>query len=407
VTQAGNFADVEIAIVGGGPAGAALAVRLASEGRAVALFERLPQPRWRASGVYSSPLTRRRLHALGLDVAQLADLVRPISAMVVQTADGSARASLDYAAPHHACGVDRVRLEQALLERARAAGAQVYEGATVRQVHLGSRGAGLLVSSGGRVAWWRSRLVVGADGPSSVVARAAGVHLPMRRFRRAALTGHRADPQAAPPGQPMTARMLLGNGWYLGIAPVPGGRVNLGLVLGEAELRRRLAAGSTLDDVIDAALAASRGTNRELIAAVRTDAVQAHLPLAHRVRSAAGQSFVLVGDAAGFIDPLSGEGLHRALVSADLAAGAISQWSAGDRSALSDYDRRLRARFRSKDVVAWVLQLFAANPPLAGYALRRLAERHTERRLLAQRLADRGPASSLLDPRFLVRVLKP
>ena len=58
--------EVEVAIVGGGPAGAALAIQLASAGVEVALFERQSAPRWRACGVYSSPLTRGALISLDL-----------------------------------------------------------------------------------------------------------------------------------------------------------------------------------------------------------------------------------------------------------------------------------------------------------------------------------------------------
>lgn len=402
----GNQRQVEVAIVGGGPAGAALATHLADAGREVVIFERLAAPRWRASGVYSSPLTRRRLASLGLATDQLDALIRPIGAMVVESAEGGAKARLEYEAPNTACGVDRVRLEEVLLGRAAQAGASVHEQATVRQVHLGDRGSGLLVSTANGPSWWHACLVVGADGPSSLVARAAGVGLASRRFRRAALTGHRADDASAPVGQPMDARMIVGRGWYLGIAPVPGGRVNLGYVLSEAALRRRLARGSSSEDLVDGALRQS-GDTRRWLAAQPTDELQAHLPLTHRVRRAAGPGFLLVGDAAGFIDPLSGEGLHRALVSAEMAALAIERWATGDQMALSDYDRRLRARFRSKDIVSWLLQLFLLQPHLTRYALARLARRDAARAILARGLADLTPASELVDPRFHVRMLAP
>lgn len=399
--------QVEVAIVGGGPAGAALATRLALSGREVVLFERLAAPRWRAGGVYSSPLTRRRLASLGLATEQLDALIRPIAGMVVRSADGRASARLEYEPPATACGLDRVRLEEVLLGRAALAGASVQTEATVRQVHIGDRASGLLVSSAHGPSWWHARLVVGADGPSSLVARAAGVSVASRRFRRAALTGHRADEAAPPAGRPMDAQMIVGKGWYLGIAPVPGARVNLGYVLGEPTLRRRLAEGSGLEALMDDALRQSGEGARRWLAARATDELQAHLPLAHRVRRAAGPGFLLVGDAAGFLDPLSGEGLHRALMSAHMAALAIERWAAGDRMSLSDYDRRLRARFRSKDVVSWLLQLFLLQPDLTRYALARLGRRGDTRQILARGLADLSPASKLLDPRFHVRMLAP
>lgn len=403
--------ETEVAVIGGGPAGAALAARLAAGGRETVLFERLPQPRWRAGGVYTSPLTRRRLLDLGLPPAVVDELIRPISAMVVTMAEGDASCRLEYGPPH-ACGVDRVRLERALLALARAQGATVYEGAPLIGLDLGGRPR-LTVSGATGAQAWRATLVIGADGPSSMVARAAGVTRPARRFRRAALTVHRADPSAPPETTPMEAEVVLGAGWYCGIAPVPGGRVNLGLVLGETDLRRELAGGGGLGGglggVLDRRLELlpPRASARAWVRAPATDEIQVALPLAHRVRRTAGRNFLLVGDAAGFLDPLSGEGLQRALASAELAADAIGRWSAGDPGALAGYDRRLSARFRGKDALSWLLQGFLGQPLLARHALRKLSRHGRQRDTFAGALADMLPSSRVLDPRFLARVLAP
>jgi flavin-dependent dehydrogenase len=177
----------------------------------------------------------------------------------------------------------------------------------------------------------------------------------------------------------------------------------LGLVMDEATLRRRLSRSrpaSVVDEVAGTLIGADG-----LVDARPTDEVAAHLPLAHRVRRVAGDGYVLVGDAAGFVDPLSGEGLHRALVSADLAADAIDRHLGGDRLALGEYDRHLRARFRSKDVLSWALQLFMLRPALAQRAISRLDQRPDMRRTFAAALADLAPASTVLDPRFVARLL--
>jgi len=388
--------EAEVVVVGGGPAGAAVAAHLVTAGREVVVLERLARPVWRACGVYTSPLTRRRLAGVGLTTADLERLIRPISAMNIETADGKARCRLEYPPPHSASGVDRVHLEQALLGLIRARGVRVFEGAVVRSVELRSGGARLAVSQSDGVATWNARLVVGADGPTSVVARAARVSMTPSWFRRGALTGHRAFTLD-------DARMVIGDGWYIGLAPVPRGRVNLGLVMDEATLRRRLShsrPASVVDEVVGTLIGADG-----LVDARPTDEVAAHLPLAHRVRRVSGDGYVLVGDAAGFVDPLSGEGLHRALVSADLAADAIDRHLGGDRLALGEYDRHLRARFRSKDVLSWALQLFMLRPALAQRAISRLDQRPDMRRTFAAALADLAPASTVLDPRFVARLL--
>ena len=115
---------------------------------------------------------------------------------------------------------------------------------------------------------------------------------------------------------------------------------------------------------------------------------------------------VAVGDAAGFLDPFTGEGLHRALVSARLAAGVVlgNEGLATDTMA---YDRAMRRRFRAKDLVSLLVQAFLARPLLFEYAARRLADREPVRETLGQVIGDLVPASRALDPRLLGRLLAP
>jgi flavin-dependent dehydrogenase len=397
---------VEVAIVGGGPAGAALAIALASAGREVVVFERQTEPRWRAGGVYSSPRTWRSLRDLGLDPGAVAALVRPIPAMEVRTTR-SAACRLEHEAPY-ACGVDRVRLEAALLARAREAGACVLEGRPVRALGLDPAGPAVLTVSerGAAPRHWRARTVVGADGPRSLVARAAGVDAGVRWYRRAGITVHLADHGAAVAGRPATATMTLGDGWYCGIAPVPGDRVNVGIVLPVDRLAAAAGSRAHPEDLVTSILASLPGPAGALHAAPPTDRVRVALPLAHRPRRVAGPGWLLVGDAAGFIDPLSGEGLQRAFASAARAADVLL--GDHDRAATADlYHRWMRGRYRPKDAVSWVLQAFLARPGLAGYALDRMARRPSLARTFGAVLTDLAPATRALDPRFLARLLAP
>ena len=75
---------------------------------------------------------------------------------------------------------------------------------------------------------------------------------------------------------------------------------------------------------------------------------RARRPVGSRVVPRAGRGWLLVGDAAGFLDPFTGEGLHRALRSAELAAAAIDRHLAGDAGALAAYDRALARRTRAE-----------------------------------------------------------
>jgi flavin-dependent dehydrogenase len=371
------------------------------------VFERRPSPAWRASGVYGSPSIRAHLEALGLDRAAVSALIRPIRAMDVRTTTG-AGCVLEHEPPW-ACGVDRVRLERSLLDRASAAGATVREGSAVRGVSLpmgGEQGHVEVTGRDGRTLRWRAGLVVGADGPRSLVARAAGVDRPIGWFRRGAITVHHADPDAPPDGLPATAELVVGTGWYCGIAPVPRGRVNVGVVVGPDRLRARVGSGQDPGRVVDDVIGRLPGPVRAWQRAGRTDEVRVAFPLAHRPRRLGGPGWLLVGDAAGFIDPLSGEGILRALRSARDAADAILGDLGLDATAVA-YDRRMRARTDGKDIVSWLLQAFLARPALAGYALGRLGRREDLRETFSRVLADLEPASRAVDPRYLLRVLAP
>ncbi|MEO5941634.1 MAG: hypothetical protein ABIQ76_12175, partial [Candidatus Limnocylindrales bacterium] len=137
------------------------------------------------------------------------------------------------------------------------------------------------------------------------------------------------------------------------------------------------------------------------------DAVEGASPVGVRVTRRAGPDWLLVGDAAGFLDPFTGEGLHRALRSAELAVTAIDGLLGGDRLALAGYDRRLARLTRAKDLVSLLVQGFLVAPPVLEYAARRLADRSAVRETMGLVMGDLVPATSAFDPRFLVGLLRP
>jgi flavin-dependent dehydrogenase len=406
----GPLRTAAVAVVGGGPAGAATAARLAAAGLEVALFERRAAPRWRASGVYTSPMSRLALLELGLAATNVNELLRPISELRVETTRGAACRLLHEAAGP-AAGVDRVRLEEVLLDHARARGALVHEGAVVRSVAAGPGASGfeMAVSTSSGTERWRTRWLVGADGPRSLVGRSLGLsgRPPGRgggrlRLRRAGLSQHRVDPAAAPEGVAMPARLVFGLGWYCGLTPVPRGRVNVGIVVTPDLLGPDPVA--VVDRVVDSLPSVADDGWRQ---APRTDQLAVAYPLAHRPRRVAGHRAVLVGDAAGFIDPVTGEGLYRAFRSADMAADALLSAERGRDGALDAYDRRLRSDYARKDAISYLFQLFMRYPAVLDYAVARLDRRASPRAIFAQVMSDLLPPDRALDPRFVAQLLAP
>ncbi len=398
--------DVEIAVVGGGLAGAVLAARLAASGHEVVVLERDPRWRWRAGGVFTSPAAVAALRRAGLDDATLCAVARPIPAMRVETPGGTSF-RLTYgsdAGGEPAVGFDRSRLDPALLALARRAGADVRPGWTVNAVDLAT-GRLAVRGPGGAVTSLRAGTVAGADGRRSIVALAAGVDRLPRLAPRIGLTYHLRDPD---PTGTRDARMRLVRDGYVGIAPVAGGSVNVGIVLGRswrAELATRGARA-----VADAIVAAIPGRDDDSAAwrdGPPTDAVAGAWPLGHRVTRRAGRGWILVGDAAGFLDPFTGEGIHRGLVSAELAAAAIHARSRGRRDAFAAYDRAMRRRFLAKDGVSALVQVFLARPALFEYAARRVATRPAVRATMGLVMGDLEGAGRVLDPRYLAALLAP
>jgi flavin-dependent dehydrogenase len=304
-------------------------------------------------------------------------------------------------------GFERRILDEALLAMARTAGVDVRTGTTVTRAGLGHGRPRVFVQDATGVRELDARVVVGADGVRSMIARAAGVSRPARFGRRVGLTYHVVDPR--PPGTARDARMVLLENAYCGLAPVPGGRLNVGIVLAGPAWQRHLAAdgaGAVVTEVLSAIPRAADDPT-DWAVAERSDPIEGAAPLGHRVARRSGDGWLLVGDAAGFLDPLTGEGLHRALVSAELAADAIDRHLGGSASALRGYDRAMTARFRSKDVVTLLIQAFLARPALIRHAARRLARRDPLRETMGLVLGDLVPATRALEPSFLAGLLGP
>ncbi|MGB7220154.1 MAG: FAD-dependent monooxygenase [Vicinamibacterales bacterium] len=314
--------DDDVIVVGAGPAGAVAATLLARAGARVRLIDRLCFPRDKLCGDTVNPGTLAILRRLGMAGAVEGRGLR-VDGMVV-TGERGVRVACRY--PHDLYGRALVRREMdlALVEHALAAGAQFEPQTVVRRaiVHEGRplRVAGVVVGVSGSERELRSRVVIAADGRHSTVAFGLGLARHPKRPRRWAL-GAYFDNVA---GLSACGEMHVRRGRYIGVAPVPGGLTNVCLVkawdpaAGDIPLRDP-AAALRRELTRDPALA-------DRFAAARLVAPPVVLgPLAVDVRDAGLDGLFLAGDAAGFIDPMTGDGLRFAVHGAELVARAALQ----------------------------------------------------------------------------------
>jgi flavin-dependent dehydrogenase len=399
----------EVAVVGGGPAGAVVATLLARAGREVVLFDRAPVARWRAGGVFTSPATITALRRIGVETAVLRALARPIPGLRVETLRGTSfRLTYgdDGSLAATAVGLDRPAFDSALLEMAERAGADVRMGVAVRRVTVGGERAELAIQRGTTTGTVEANVVIGADGLRSVVARSVGVVRRAPLGPRVGLTYHLRDPE---PDVLRDGRMCVLDGAYCGLAPVAGGRINVGIVLASPDWRQELSerGAAAVATRIVAAVRVAPDEPRGWRDGEPCDEIAGAAPLGHRVARRAGDGWLLVGDAAGFLDPFTGEGLHRALVSAELAAASVDAHLRGERGVLRRYDRAMAARFTTKDVVSRVVTAFLDHPAAFEHVASRLARRAAVRETMGLVMGDLVAASRALDPRFLAALLAP
>jgi len=303
---------------------------------------------------------------------------------------------------HRALAVRREFLDQALVDQARDAGVAVHLGVTVVDVLRGPAGvAGLVARAGSETRAFSARLLIGADGSKSLVGRQAGLEAASRWPARVGLVTHYSGVD----GLEDHGEMHVGRHVYCGLAPLGCGVVNVGLV---TSVGRARALGSG-EAVLNWALRRLPAVAGLLENGRRIDRLRGCAPLAHRRLRPHAPGLLLVGDAAGFLDPFTGEGVFRALRGAELAISvATAALRSGDVSAgaLAPYAHLRRRAFAAKDRLCLLVQSFVAVPALLDYAVQRL-NRRSEAAQLAAALGDFASADDVLRPQSLWNLLRP
>jgi flavin-dependent dehydrogenase len=319
-----------VAIVGGGPAGSTLAALLARKGKSVVLFAG-PRRRTLVVGESLVPAVVPILARLGVEeeVAEISTY-KPGATVTFSEADRYPLPFVDAEGtlPPYSYNTPRADFDRILLDAARRAGAHVVE--EVARIERTGPDSIALADAARRAA----RPVLGGAAPDLIVDATGRARLVSRRLELPAIAGPRKDTALFAhyesavldrPGHIHVDRNARGWGWRI---PLPG-RVSVGVVVERRHLR-----GDTREEQLDhmvktdSALRAITPTRR-LTDVARYDNYQ--------LRSArlVGDGWVLVGDAAGFADPIFSTGTYLAMRGAEMLADALS---VGASSALSNYE---------------------------------------------------------------------
>lgn len=317
----------DVAVIGGGPGGAALATFLARAGHRCVIFEQAQFPRYHI-GESLIPHTHGIFDRLGL-LPKLRASAFPVKHSVRFVSD-SGKESVPFYFSETIPGerartwqVERSQFDTMMLDHARANGVEVHEQTSIDKVLFdGGRAVGVqTVSADGTRAEVRSKVVVDASGRACIIGRQLGLRSPLPELRKASAWGYFRGGKRLPGIDAGETTMFLipGGGWFWYI-PLPDDMVSVGIV---ADPEYVFSESDDMEAAFTREVAKCAPLADRLSAATRVGPVRGSRHLAYLNRQTCGDGWVMIGDARAFLDPIYSSGLYLALGSAELAAQCI------------------------------------------------------------------------------------
>ncbi len=402
--------DAQVIVVGGGPAGSSAAYFLASQGLDVMVVDRARFPRDKICAEYLSPECSRILDRMGALDATEATGAAHLAGMRVRAPNGAIIHG-EFAAAHGFNGfrdrglaVRRTLLDSILLNRARTAGAHFSEATRVTEMLMDQgRVTGIGVLQQGKQRTLSADIVIGADGLRSVVARRLGLHRASRWPRRIALVSHYTNVE----GVGAFGEMFVDESGYFGLVDVGNGVTNVALVV---PVSRAAEVAADRTEFFDQWIAERPHLAERFVNSVRMEPVRATGPFASFSKKAWRPGAALVGDAADFFDPFTGEGIYAALRGGELLAEVIGEAIRSGKpemldGALKSYASKRRSEFKGKWRVERLVGSVVASPRIFNRIALTLQNRRDMADLLVGVAGNFVPAGEILRPRYMMNFL--
>lgn len=363
----------DVVVVGGGLAGCATAIRLARSGLSVSVLERSKMPGRKSCGEGLFPAGVEALSKLGVNPGEEGAALRGVRFIA-----SNATAEAPFAGGRTALGIRREVLDTAIRARARDEGVCVRTGVSVFGIMTGGGRVRAVETSAGDI---EARAFVAADGLGSRMRRLAGLE-GRRPGRRYGISAHVAMADELEP----VVQVWFGEGLEVYLTPVGARVANLAVLTRRAEMAR-FAGGLRTGFVATVARHPALRHGFEL-----TDEPLAAGPFARSCSRAWRGNVVLAGDAAGFFDGITGEGMTAALLGAELAARAVTGYlESGSYAPLRDYERKRRSLVRNAEALGRMSLVLSRWHPAARRTVANLGARpDTFARLVAINTGDAG-----------------
>jgi len=325
-----NTNNFDVIVMGGGPAGSSVAGILAREGRKVIVFEKEIFPRHHIgeSLMTDTYWTFRRLGVL--EKLKESPFVRKYSVQFANAAGKESRPFYFFEAVHHESAVTwqitRAQFDHLLIDHAAEQGAVVHQGVLVKQVLFeGDRAVGVEVQmqDGTREKFF-AKVVVDATGQAAMLSNKLRWRVRDPKLKKAVLYSYFKGAHREPDlngGATLVLRTEPGSGGWFWYIPLENDITSVGIVADPEYLVKNR--GQDLAKILQEEIDKCEPVRKRIAEGERVDKIYSILDYSYRSKHNAGNGFIIIGDAYGFLDPIYSSGVLLALKMAELAADAI------------------------------------------------------------------------------------